>query len=155
MGIGGDFPVFRLNLKTAISPIGGYMVRMINRTGGASKKGTVVILDTSVEQAVQISPVDADEAIGIIYNGGIAEDKLVWIVIGGIADVLIQDGQIATIGYWVRSSITQGGRADITLNNPPGGGIPQADEHFKEIGHCQESKISGTDVLARCNIHFN
>lgn len=137
------------------TPEGGLAVKLINKTGANSVKGTVVTLSTSTERAVDINPADDDEAIGIIYDDDILDGEFVWIVIQGLVDILIQDGQIATVGYWVRTSITQPGRADITNAGPPGGGIPQADIHFRELGHCQESKSSGTDVLARCIIHLN
>ena len=134
---------------------GGLAIKMLNKTGANSVKGTVVELSTSTERAVDISPADEDEAMGIIYDDGIADGEFVWIVIQGIVDILIEDGQTATLGYWVRTSITQDGRADITNAEPPGGGLPQADIHFRELGHCQESQSSGIDVLARCIIHFN
>ena len=155
MPIGSDFPVFKLTKDIAISNIGGFLVRYINDTGANSIKGTVVISSLSVEDAVDTMVADNDEAIGVIYNSGIADGSDVWVAVSGKADVLIQDGQIATIGYWVRGSITQAGRADITNADPPGGGIPQADIHFRELGHCLQTKSSGTDVLARCNLHFN
>ena len=76
-------------------------------------------------------------------------------VVSGIAEVLLEDGTASIHGYWARTSITDAGRADITNAEPPGGGIPQADIHFREIGHCLESKSSGTDVLAKVVLHFN
>jgi len=29
------------------------------------------------------------------------------------------------------------------------------DSHFREIGHCLESKEAGTDVLCKIALHFN
>lgn len=134
---------------------GGLAVKMLNKTGSNSVKGTVVYLSTTTERAVDINPADEDEAMGIIYDDDIADGEFVWIVIQGIVDILIQDGQTTTVGFWVRTSITQAGRADITNAGPPGGGVTEIDRHFRELGHCQETKSSGTDVLARCIIHFN
>jgi hypothetical protein len=39
------------------------------------------------------------------------------------------------------------GRADITNADP----VPAT--HPQEVGHCQESKSSGTNVLARIDFH--
>jgi len=156
MSIGNAVPGWNTNSAfMKFTTEGGLAVKMLNKTGVASVKGTVVQLSTSIERSVEISPADEEEAMGIIYDNGIADGEFVWIVIQGIVDILIEDGQTATVGFWVRTSITQDGRADITNADPPGGGIPQADQHFRELGHCQESKSSGTDVLARCIIHFN
>lgn len=46
------------------------------------------------------------------------------------------------------------GRANCTIANP-GPGLPAADTHFKEIGHCLQSVAGGTDKLARVTLHFN
>jgi len=73
----------------------------------------------------------------------------------GVAEVLLEDTTTSTRGYWAAISTTQNGRADITLAVPPGGGIPQADRHFQEIGHSLESKPAGTDVLSKIILHFN
>ncbi len=134
---------------------GGLAIKLLNDTGANSVKGTVLCASTSVERAADICPADEEDAIGIMYDDGIADGEFVWAVIMGNADVLIQDSQTATVGYWIRTSITQAGRADITNAEPPGGGLPEHDEHFREMGHCQESKSAGTDVLARCTLHFN
>jgi len=69
--------------------------------------------------------------------------------------VLLQDGTASTRGYWVRTSTTTAGRADATNVAPPGGTVSALEEHLKEIGHCLETKGSGTDVLAKCILHFN
>ena len=69
--------------------------------------------------------------------------------------MLLQDGTASTRGYWVRTSTTTAGRADATNVAPPGGTVSALEEHLKEIGHCLETKGSGTDVLAKCILHFN
>jgi hypothetical protein len=77
------------------------------------------------------------------------------VAISGIADVLIEDGTAATRGNWVYTSDAQAGRANATLANPPGGGIPELDTHMREIGHCLQTVTAGNDKLARCLLHFN
>jgi hypothetical protein len=73
------------------------------------------------------------------------------VVVSGIADVLLQDSTASTRGYWVRTSTTTAGRADATNADPPGLVVA----HMSEIGHCLQSQIAGTNVLARCVLHFN
>lgn len=134
---------------------GGIAVWMTNKTGAASIKGTLVDTSSAADNAVKISGADAADMIGVVYDSGVPDGSLVRVVITGVAQVLIQDGTAATRGYWCKMSATQAGRADITNADPPGGGIPEHDEHFKEIGHCFESVGSGTDVLAKIALHFN
>lgn len=136
------------------TPEGGVARLFVNQLGGASVKGTVVVASTAVENGVGLPPADSAMPIGIIYENGIPEGSLVWVVIYGAADVLLEDATAGTKGNWVFTSDAIG-RADATLNAPPGGGIPELDQHMQEIGHCLEDKDSGTDVLCRIAVHFN
>lgn len=142
-------------LAPILTKEGGIAIPFINKTGAPSVKGTLVIASSTTDSGVEICPADNPDIIGIIYQDGILDGDDVLVVISGKAEVLLQDLTSATRGYWVRISVTQNGRADITNASPPGGGIPQADIHFRELGHCIESKASGTDVLTNIVLHFN
>jgi hypothetical protein len=137
------------------TPEGGSARQLINKTGAISKKGTLVEAGTAIDHSVQNVSADDPDCIGVIYEDGIADGELVWVVTHGIGDVLLEDGSASTRGYWARVSVTQAGRADITLPNPPGGTIVEIDNHFREVGHCLQSVSSGTDKLARILLHFN
>ena len=130
---------------------GGVYVWMINKSGAPSVKGSIAAADTGVNYAFKLTAADAYDAIGAVYDSGIADATWCRVVIGGIADVLLQDSTASTRAYWVRTSTTAAGRADATNAAPPGLVL----QHFAEIGHCLESKNAGTDVLARCLLHFN
>jgi hypothetical protein len=134
---------------------GGFAIRLTNKTGSASVKGTVVIASATTDNAFNISAADELEAIGVVYESGIADGQECWVIIAGIAEVLLEDTTASTHGNWARTSITDVGRADITNAAAPGHGIGGADIHFHEIGHCIESKGAGTDVLAKIVMHFN
>lgn len=134
---------------------GGLAISLINKTGAASVKGTLVRSDLGVDEAVVTCAAGEPDTIGIIYEDGVADGDAVLVVIYGIAEVLLEDSTASTRGYWAAISTSQNGRADMSAAAPPGGGIPEADRHFEEIGHCVESKGAGTDVLAKCIIHFN
>lgn len=134
---------------------GGIAIPLINKTGAISVKGTLVNTESSVDMGVGIAGADEPDIIGAMYQEGIADGEQALVVISGVAQVLLQDNTISTRGYWARMSITQAGRADITNSAPGGGAINEIDAHFREIGHCLESKGSGTDILALILIHFN
>lgn len=136
-----------------VTPEGGQVELMTNKTGSASIKGTLVQASTSVDKAFEL-PSTQYSVIGVVYESGVADGSLCLVVVGGFADVLFEDGETPTRGYWVYASDVTPGRAK-NLASPPGGGIPEHDEHFKETGHCDESKSSGTGVLARCAVHPN
>lgn len=133
---------------------GGLAVRLTNKTGSNSVKGSLVQADTTVDNAFILSAVDEYMTIGVVYESGIADGFECWVVVAGLADVLLKDATASVRGNWVKAA-DAAGRADATNAFPPGGTINALDEHTREIGHCLESKGSGTDVLARCLIHFN
>ena len=131
----------------------GLALQLVNDTGAVSVKGSVVKASTSVEEGFSLQTAEYD-TIGIVYQNGVTNGNRCLVVITGIAEVLLADGTASTMGNWVLASATDG-RADATQNIPPGGGVQEHDEHFKEIGHCLETKSSGTDVLAKVLLHFN
>jgi hypothetical protein len=138
----------QLSSKVKFTPEGGLAVQLVNDTGAASVKGSLVEASTAVDGAVKLS--DPYECMGVIYEDGVANGQLVWVVVAGVAEVLLENSTAATRGYWAGVSTTPG-RADITNAAPPG----LVDAHFTEIGHCIQSAASGTDVLAKVVLHFN
>jgi hypothetical protein len=133
-----------------VTEYGGIAIRLINKTGAASVKGTLVEADTAVDMAFAVAAVDALDVIGVVYEDGVADGDEAWVVIYGIAEVLLKDSTASTRHYWVQSSDVAG-RADATNAAPPGAVLA----HFQEIGHCLESKIAGTNVLCKIAMHFN
>ena len=135
-----------------ITKEGGYAVRLINNTGASSVKGTLVSASGSIDEGFILQANEFD-TIGVVYENNIPDGGMCWVVIAGITEVLIEDGTTATRSYWASAS-TVDGRALITT--PPSGiGALSTSTHFKEIGHCIESKGSGTNVLAKVVLHFN
>ena len=136
--------------KTGINKIGGVMVKLTNKTGASSVKGTVVYVNPSVDNAFGVNPIDGDMPFGVVFESGIADGSECWVVVDGIAEILIVDGQAATRSYIAYSSSSVAGRVDTAAS------VPAADDvHFREIGHTLESKAGGTDILCKCVIHFN
>ena len=136
-----------------VTPLGGITTRLTNKTGVASVKGTLVEANESIDGAFEVLS-DLYDCVGIVYEDGIADGEECLIVVAGVAEVLLKDTTASTMGNWVKASDTDG-RADATLALPSGGTIGQLQEHFQEIGHCIESKVAGTDVMAKIVLHFN
>jgi hypothetical protein len=62
---------------------------------------------------------------------------------------MLKNSTSSVCGYFVGVSDTAG-RAEAASAAPTG-----TTEHFREMGHCLESKSSGTSILAKCVLHFN
>lgn len=150
----GAFDSDKLNTsKCRLTPEGGIAVQLTNRTGANSVKGTLVHPDSATSDGVILVPVNDADPIGVVYEAGIADGSLLWIVIAGIAEVYFVNG--ATQGQFARMCVT----ADT--NDAPGFAMAEAvptpplatDKHFQEIGHVLQTVAAGN--LARCIIHFN
>lgn len=140
-------------LESYYNENGGFMVPLINKTGSATVKGTLVGTSDSTPLAFYVNDSQYD-VIGAVYDNGIADGQAARIVIHGPGQVLLKDSTAALLEAWVYASSTLG-RANATLLQPPGGGFPNASEHFKEIGHGLEAVTAGTNKLAWIHLHFN
>ena len=131
---------------------------MYNRTGAVTIKGQVVEPDPATDDGAKLEAADGLNPIGVWLEAGVADDALGWVVVSGIAEVLMEDNTAATAGYWVRTSEIEAGHADSTNAAPPGGTVQALEAHATEIGHCLQTVAAtgaGTHVLARCILHFN
>lgn len=129
----------------------GFLTKILNGTGVASVKGTVVSHSTSVDDAFILQANEFD-AVGVVAEAGVADGVECWIwKNGSICEVLLKDGESATRGYVAICADTDGRALNIAVPTS----TPADPQHFKEIGHVCESKTSGTDVLVLVDIHFN
>lgn len=133
------------NSNMIITPTGGFAVKRVNRTGHTSVKGELVKSSTSTAGEVVLTGANDDMCIGCIYNAGVAEGSDVWVVIGGLAEVLF-DASGCTLGYFVCTSATAG-RADGTNASPP------TTKHWQEIGHANTA--ASANGLGTIFMHFN
>lgn len=111
---------------------------------------------TVIANAFQLCAAPYYDPIGIIVDAGIADGLPCRVVFAGSAYVRLKENSGATKGNWVGPS-TVAGDADATATDPPGGGITELQEHFKEIGHALETVAGtgpGTFVLCLCELHF-
>ena len=133
---------------TGFTPEGGVYSTLINNTGAVSVKGTIVSASLAVDKAVSIAPVNSDMPMRIIYESGIANGQAVKVIFAGCAEVLMKNGLAATRGFWC-------GVSDVAGRMYQSSSPPSTTEHSREIGHCLETKASGTNVLALIDLHFN
>lgn len=133
---------------TCFTADGGLAVWLTNGTGAATVRGTVVVASSTDDGAFEVAAGDADMPIGVVLESGVANGSGAWVVVAGTAYVLLKDATASTRGYFVHVSDTAG-RADATNASPV------LAIHWRELGHCLESKTAGTDVLAKCILHFN
>jgi hypothetical protein len=159
-GVAGEVGDLRSDIEDAftrselggyITPEGGAAVRLINKTGAASVKGTVIQVSSTTDLAFQKAVTSAIDPIGVVYEDGVADGGLCLVVVAGFADVLLEDSTAATRGYWVKTSTTVAGRADATTASPPGADV----SHWQEVGHALQSVTAGSDKLCRIAVHFN
>lgn len=138
------------NIKVKFTDEGGFAVKLTNKTGASSVKGTCVEASTATDNAFQVSAISAIDSIGFVYESGVADGSECWVVVNGIAEALLEDETASTRNYWVGSGDTTAGRVNMDSASPP-----NATRHFEECGHCIESKASGTNVLAKMIVHHN
>lgn len=153
VGIGTTTPSQPLSVqeKSCMTAIGGFAVKLTNKTGANSVAGQLVKADTATDDAFILAAAGDVECIGVVLDSGVADAAEAWVVVAGIADVAFDDNVAATRGDWVSTGVLAGYAA--TAASPAA-----APTHFEEIGHCIESVAAGgagTHILARCVLHFN
>lgn len=136
--------------KVRLTPEGGIAVKLTNRTGSASVKGSIVSASTQYNNAFKLQD-DTYDALGVVYETGIANGSECWVIQSGIAEILLEDSSTSDRGNWVKAS-TQVGRALANSSEPAQGVISATSEHFKEIGHCI---LASTGGLSKAVLHFN
>ncbi len=131
--------------KIKLTSLGGYAIKLTNKTGSNSVAGQLVQTDTTTNDAVNLSGVNSDDTIGIILDSGVSDGTDMWVVVYGIADVLM-DAVGSVRGDRIISAPVGGFATPWNV----GGAVAT---HFQEIGHCIETR--GGAGLARCVLHFN
>ena len=126
----------------------GIAIWLTNKTGLPSVKGTVLDVSLTDDLAVRAEGIGGIDPIGVMYSDNIADGLPVLVVISGIAEVLVDDGNAITRGFWAGTSDTTAGRAQGTINPPA------TVKHDQEIGHFMESKGAGVDVLVKAILHY-
>lgn len=132
------------------TPEGGIAIRLTNGTGATSVKGSVVAVSTTDDNRFILQDNEYD-SIGVVYEAGVANGASCWVVIAGRAEMLFENDQSPVRGQLIIAAATNGRVRCVAVPSSN----PVVGEHFKECGHCMESKSGGTNVLAFGIIHFN
>ncbi len=144
--------IFSVSEKSGHTSIGGFAIKLTNKTGANTVQGNLVRADTATDDAFILTAAADDEYFGVILEAGVADGSEAWIVIHGIADVLFDDNVAAVRGNWVGTG--QAGLAR-TQAAPPALGVAA---HFEEVGHSIENVTAGgggTFILARVVLQHN
>ena len=133
--------------KIKLTAIGGYAIKLTNKTGANSVAGELVNAHTSVENAVEQTAIDDLIPIGAFLDSGITDGSEAWVVVGGIAQVLVDGSTTVAVGDWVKVSSNDAGRCESSGSHSPG------INHFREIVHALEG--GGNNELVKIAMHFN
>jgi hypothetical protein len=136
-----------------VTDTGGFAVQLVNETGAPSIRGTLVRAGTT-NYSFTSTIANDDKTIGVVRQENVPSGQPCWVLVYGIAEVLLENGTTSTAGYWCRTSKTASGRAIMNLVEPPGGGSGALKNRTYGIGHCIETKPAGTNVFAKCVIRF-
>ena len=93
-GATGSFSSSVGTLLAKITPEGGYAVKLTNKTGAPSVKGQIVGIKTGTNNAFDLTAVDATCNLGVVYESGVADAAECWVVVGGIAQVLMKNAAV-------------------------------------------------------------
>lgn len=132
---------------------GGIAIKITNKTGSASVKGTLVMASHTVASAASLEALGEIDTIGIVYEDGVADGSDVWIVVAGIADVYFIGS--TSLGHYARGCVAadNGAEAGKAVSEAVPTNPAATDKHFGEIGHLLEARVGAG--LAKCVLHFN
>lgn len=133
--------------KIRFTAEGGLAVLLTNGTGSPSTKGLVLSTSTSTNNAVITTAASAINSIGVFYESGIPNGNEAWIVVDGIADVLLESTQDGVRGRWVGVS-NEAGRV-FTITDPVAPGF-----HNQELGHSIQTQTTPGGLM-RIVMHHN
>lgn len=112
--------------ETMLTDEGGLAIRLYNKTGSVTEKGTVVTLsNTSSESFTKLNAADSTVAVvigsqpaffGVVLESGIANGSRAWVVVSGVARVKVTSdvyyGDIVLVNYDENGVTVTGNTAD-------------------------------------------
>jgi hypothetical protein len=135
--------------KAGLTVEGGFAIKLVNKTGAPSVKGTCVEAGGGVALGFVLATTGAGLPIGFVYEDGIADGSGTWVVMRGIGYAKLENDVATTQGNWCRTSSTVAGRIETAVAHP---GNTVA--HFFEVGHALESvSADAAGALVRIAIH--
>jgi hypothetical protein len=95
------------------------------------------------------------DPFGAFYESGVPDDELAWVVVAGLADLLLEpDGGGSYKRGWVSVSSTRSGTVRVSAAPPTTpGSWADVQAHMLECGHSLQQRDGGE--LFRAAVHFN
>ena len=145
-GTTGTFSAGVGNSYFKITPEGGFAVRLTNESGAVTVKGQIVSHDGTVANAFDLTAVDANHCLGVVYESGVEDGAQCWVVVAGIAQVLMKNA--ATMGHICRIPLTadDGKAAGYAMDAAQSGTAS-----VYKIGDVLET--AGAEVLCKVLLH--
>lgn len=132
---------------------GGIARKMVNKTGAASVKGTVVETGATVANSFALVGVGDPDPVGVVYEDGVADGSECYVVFTGAAKVFY----VGATSLHDFARVCVAGDTDDEAGKAISEAAPVSpfatDKHFQEIGHVIEA--IGSAGLALTMIHFN
>lgn len=147
-----DFVASAMSPKVKFTPEGGVAVKLVNKTGANSVVGSLVKAGTGVDESFILSATTEYGHCGVVYEGGVPDGSSCWVVVAGVAEVLVDDSQAVSRGDFIVSSTSTAGRVDVGSGGP---GVVPDSEHFREVGHAITGCTAGTDKTFKLLLHWN
>lgn len=94
-----------------ITPEGGFAVKLTNKTGSASVKGSLLKASGTYDNSVALCGAGDRNIAAFMYSDGVADGSDVWVVTAGVAQAKMASGSTATRGQHCVISSTENGRA--------------------------------------------
>jgi len=138
-GATGTFSAGVGNSYFKITPEGGFAVRLTNESGAVTVKGQIVSSKGTVARAFDLTAVDANHVLGVVYESGIEDAAECWVVVAGIAQVLMKNA--ATMGHICRIPLNtdEGEAAGYAMDASQSGTAS-----VYKIGDCLETQNAET-----------
>ena len=143
-GTTGDFSAGVGNSYFKITPEGGFAVRLTNKSGAATVKGTIVSIKAGVDGEFELTPVNATHCLGVVETDAVVDGGSAFVTVAGIAPVLMKNN--STAGHICR----------IPLNGDDGEAAGYAMDDAQstsasvyKIGDVLETKNANTLCLVR------
>ena len=136
-----------INNNSALTSEGGFAIKLSNKSGNLIKKGTLVSLSVLDAGGIVLTGQSnsSSSPVGVVYEDA-ANNSDCWIVVSGIAGVLMKNNQNSNAGDRICVSDVNGRVVPVSSN--------QSVDKVNTIGYCLESKSSGTDVLVKIVLKF-
>jgi hypothetical protein len=125
--------------------LGGFAVPVVNGTGSASVKGSIVTAMAANNNKFDLTAAGSDKSFGVVLEDGIADGLPVYIVVSGIAEVLVEDAANMNRTNWCIISATTAGRVKNASSKPTTG----------SCGIIMQTVGGGTDNLAPVMLSFD